>query len=94
MSNSVFLLIALFDTMGKSLHTMGSLFPSSFEHSLNCFGYLGWAEVPNVRFIEVVFDKVTGQPRVEEGLLHEKNIEAWLDMVCSEIREIGLSKLF
>ncbi|CAD6594358.1 MAG: hypothetical protein ASARMPRED_009242 [Alectoria sarmentosa] len=72
---------------------MGSLFPSSFEHSLNCFGYLGWAEVPNVRFFEVVFDKVTARPRIEEGLLHEKNIKAWLDKVCSEIREKGLSKL-
>lgn len=72
---------------------MGSLFPSSFEHSLDCFGYFGWAEIPNVRFIEVVFDKVTAQPRFEEGLLHEKNIEAWLDKVWSNIREKGLSKL-
>ena len=79
--------------IGHSPHTMGSLFPSSFENSLDCFGYLGWAEVPNVRFIEIVFDKVSAQPRVEEGLLHERNIEAWLDKVCSEIREMGLSNL-
>ena len=72
---------------------MGSLFPSSFEHSLNCFGYLGWAEIPNVQFIEIVFDKDAAQPRIEEGLLHEKNIEAWLDRVCSKICEIELSKL-
>ena len=77
--------------IGKSPHTMGSLFPSSFEHSLNCFDYLGWADVPNVRSIDVVFDKVTGQPRIEESLLHEKNIEAWLDKVYTEIREIGHS---
>lgn len=72
---------------------MGSLFPSSFELSLNCFEYLGWAEVPNVRFIEIVFDKVAAQPRIKEGLLHKENIEAWLDMVCSDIRELGPSDL-
>ena len=72
---------------------MESLFPSSFEHSLNCFEYLGWAEVPNIRFIEIVFDKVTAQPRFVEGLLHEKNIEAYLDKVRSGIREMGLSKI-
>ena len=73
---------------------METLFPSSFEHSLNCFRYLGWAEFPNIRFIEIVFDKVTGQPRIEEGLLHERNIEAYLDKVRSGIREMGLSKIF
>ena len=72
---------------------MESLFPSSFELSLNCFKYLGWAKVPNVRFIEIVFDKVTAQPRIEEGLLHEKNIEAYLDKVCSGICEMGLSNV-
>ena len=72
---------------------MGSLFPSTFERSLNCFRYLGWAEVPNVQFIEIVFDKVTAQPRIEEGLLHKRNIEAYLDKVCSGIREMGLSKI-
>ena len=72
---------------------MGTLFPSSFELSLDCFEYLGWAEVPNVRFIEIVFDKVAAQPRINEGLLHEENIEAWLDKVCSDIRELGPSNL-
>ena len=72
---------------------MGSLFPSSFELSLNCFEYLGWAEVPKVRFIEIVFDKVAAQPRIKEGLLHKENIEAWLDEVCSDIRELGPSNL-
>ena len=72
---------------------MGSLFPLSFELSLNCFAYLGWAEVPNVRFIEIVFDKVTAQSRIEEGLLHGKNIEAWLDKVFSAIRESGPTNL-
>ena len=72
---------------------MESLFPSSFEHSLDCFRYLGWAEVPNVRFIKIVFDKVTARPRIEEGFLHEKNIEAYLDKVCSGIREMRLSKI-
>lgn len=75
---------------------MGSLFPSSFELSLNCFTYLGWAkvpEVPKVRFIEIVFDKVAAQPRIKEGLLRKENIEAWLDKVCSDIRELGPSNL-
>lgn len=72
---------------------MGSLFPSSFEHSLNCFDYLDWAEVPNIRFLEIVSDKVTAQPRIEEGLLHQKNIKVWLDKVCLKIRETDLSKL-
>ena len=72
---------------------MGSLFPSSFEHSLNCFQYLEWAEIPNVRFIEIVFDKVTAQARIEEDLLNEKNIEAWLYKVCADIRELGPSNL-
>ena len=93
MSNGVFPLTASSYMIGNSPHTMGSLFPSSFEKSLDCFRYLGWAEVPNVRFIEIVFDKATAQPRIEEGLLHERNIKAWLDKVCSEIRGMGLSKL-
>ena len=66
---------------------MELLFPSSFEHSLNGFKYSGWADVPNVRFIDIVFDKVTAQPRVEEGLLDEKNIEAYLDKVGSEVQK-------
>lgn len=72
---------------------MGSLFPSFIELSLNCYTYLGWAEVPNVRFIEIIFDKVAAQPRIKEGLLHKENIEAWLDEVCSDIRELGPSNL-
>ena len=72
---------------------METLFPSAFEHSLDCFEYLGWAEVPSIRFIEIVFDKVTAQPRIEEGLLQERNIEAYLDKVCSEFGEMGLSKV-
>ena len=72
---------------------MELLFPSLFEHSLNFFNYSGWAEVPNVRFIDIVFDKVTAQPRIEEGLLHEKNIEAYLDKVRSDIRKMGLSEI-
>lgn len=72
---------------------MGTLFPSSFELSLDCFAYLGWAAVPNVRFIEIVFDKVAAQPRIKEGLLHKENIEAWLDKVYSDIRELGPSNL-
>lgn len=75
---------------------MGSLFPSSFELSLNCFTYMEWAEpaeVPNVRFIEIVFDKVAAQPRIKEGPLRKENIKAWLDEVCSDIRELGPSNL-
>ena len=72
---------------------MGTLFPSSFEPSLDRFRYTGWAKVPNVRFIEIVFDKVAAQPRIKEGLLHKENIEAWLDKVCSDIRELGPSNL-
>lgn len=67
---------------------MGSLFPSSFERSLDCFGYLSSAEVPNIRFMEVVFEKLSGQPRLEEGLLDENNIEAWLNKVCPESRKL------
>lgn len=72
---------------------MGTLFPSSLELSLDRFEYKGWAEVPNVRFIDIVFDKVAAQPRIKEGLLHKENIEAWLDKVCSDIRELGPSNL-
>ena len=66
---------------------------SKYDLYFDCYRYMGWAEFPNVQYIEIVFDKATGKPRIEEGLLHEENIEAWLDKVRSEIHELRSSNL-